>query len=243
MIHFHLNELIHCRLFEKGSIFATFETKEEVDSFMNQGEIKYKDNALIKESQEDYIKRKGPEFEKMKDSKKKKDQEKEDKKKQREEAEEAYLREQKVNGAVMHIKGLSGDASRESIKELFDSFAKIRWIDFEKGQTEAHVRFSEENKAKEALELALKAGDGELKLKEIKLEARVIDGEEEEAYWKELIKILMENKKNKPNRRKKGGRGGDFKGKRDFRHKRKQADSDGEFDEEDTENDNKKLKA
>ena len=212
----------------------TFETKKEVENFLKLEEVKYNDQTLIKESQEDYIKRKGPEFEKMKESKKKRDQEKEDKKKQREEAEEAYLREQKVSGAVMHLKGLGEGVTREAIKELFDTFAKIRWVDFEKGQSEAFVRFAEENKAKEALEAALKAGEGQVKLKGEKVEARIVEGEEEENYWKDLIKILMENKKGGKRGAKKGGRGN---GRRD-RFKRKHGD-----DDDDDGEDNKKIKA
>lgn len=81
------------------------------------------------------------------------------------EAEEAYLKEQKVPGAILHLKPMNEQATRENIKELFDSFAKVRFIDFSKGDPEAYVRFQEADKAKFALEKALEKGGGALELK------------------------------------------------------------------------------
>lgn len=108
-----------------------------------------------------YLERKAPQLEKIKESKKRKEQQKEDKEKQKREAEEAYMREQKVSGAILQLKSIGAQTTRETIKELFDNFAKVRYIDFAIGQTEAHVRFQEAGKAKEALEKALaKAPNG-----------------------------------------------------------------------------------
>lgn len=124
------------------------------------------------------------------------------KKKQKQEAEEAFYREQKVSGAVLHLKGLNDQGTRENLKELFDTYAKIKWADYNKGEPEAFLRFVEEGKAKEALEKALAANNGEITLKGAKLEARVLEGEEEEKYWKDTIQKLIETKGNKGKQRK-----------------------------------------
>lgn len=112
-----------------------------------------------------YLERKAPQIEKIKDAKKRKEQQKEEKEKQKQEAEEAYLREQKIPGAILHLKPMNDQATRENIKELFDNFAPVRFIDFSKGEPEAYVRFQQANKAKEALEKAIEKNGGTLELK------------------------------------------------------------------------------
>lgn len=183
----------------KGSVFVTFDTNEDMKKFLELSELKYHEQALQRETQEDYIKRKGPELEKHKSAKLSKEQQKEELKKQKIEAEEAFLKEQKVLNAILHLKGLNSEGTREGIKELFDNFAKVRFVDYNKGNPEAYVRFAEENNAKEALEKALEAsGDNkEIVLKEAKLECRVLEGEEEAEYWTNLIKKLAESRSNK----------------------------------------------
>lgn len=190
----------------KGSVFVTFETSEQSKTFLEQLSPKYNDADLILESQEDYIKRKGPELASIKESKLKKEQQKEQKLKQKQEAEEAYLKEQQVLGAVLHLKGFNGEATREAIKEVFDSHGQIKWVDFSKGQVEGYVRFAEAGQAALALAKAkeAKAENGELMVKGAKIEARVIDGEEEMEYWKVLIRDLCERR----NKNKSGGGGG-----------------------------------
>jgi len=183
----------------KGSVFVTFETNEQMKAFLALEKPKYQDQELILESQEDYIKRKGPQLESIKEAKKKKEEQKELKIKQKQEAEEAYLKEQQVLGAVLHLKGFNEEGTRENLKELFDSFAKVKFVDYSKGLPEAYVRFAEENNAKLALEKALEKNNGELTLKGAKLEARILEGEEETEYWRNIIRKFAEGKSNKKN--------------------------------------------
>jgi len=239
----------------KGSVFATFETNDQMKAFLELAELKYKDELLLKESQAAYIERKAPQLEKIKDAKKKKEQQKEEKEKQKQEAEEAYLQQQKVAGAILHLTAMNDQATRENIKELFDNFAKVRYIDFSKGEKDAYVRFQEAGKAKEALEKALeKAGGTALELKGAKLEARVLEGEEEEEYWKKIVQKLSESRHAKGGKGKKGGnrgRGGGRYRNDDKRNNNKRAlDDDDDGDENgdengaaDDEEKNKKLKA
>lgn len=191
----------------KGSVFVTFETSEQVKQLMDLSELKHQEEVLQKETQEDYLKRKGPVLESAKAARMKRDQEKDEKKKQREEAEEAFYKSQMVLGSVIHLKGLNSEGTRENLKELFDTYAKIKWVDYNKGEPEAYVRFVEENKAQIAIDGALKAGDGELKIRDAKLEYRVLEGEEEQEFWKDTIKKLVESK-NKGRKGKNTNRGG-----------------------------------
>jgi len=219
----------------KGSVFVTFDTKEEVNKFMEAAEIKYNEEVLIRETQENYLIRKAPELEKIKAQKAKKEQQKEEKEKQKAEAEEAFLKQQKVLGAILNIKGLNAEATRENIKELFDNYATVRYIDYNKGLVEAFVRFAEENKAQEALTKATEAASGELTLRGAKLEARVLEGEEEEEYWRQIVRKLAESRGKHKNQ----GRGGGRRGNNGAYNKNKRS-RDGE-DGEGTSN--KKAKA
>jgi len=204
----------------KGSVFVTFETNEQMKKFLELPEVKYEDTVLNRESQEAYFTRKGPELEKYKNAKKNKEQEKEEKQKQLIEAEEAYLKEQKIDGAILHMKGFNEQATREKLKELFDNFAKIRWVEYNKGDPEAHVRFLEANTAKDALEKALAAAGGKLSLAGADLEARVLEGEEEAQFWKDLVRKQAEARAGKKNNRSRGNKGKQRGGSGDYQKKR-----------------------
>ncbi|RNA41342.1 lupus La [Brachionus plicatilis] len=180
----------------KGSVFVTFETNEQMRKFLDLEEVKYKDTVISRELQEDYLKRKAPVLEKIKENKAKKEQQKLEKVKQKQEAEEAYVKEQQVAGAILHVKNLPDNATRESLKELFDIYAKVKYLDFNRGQSEGYVRFCEENKAKEVFEQV-----DELKMNDNVLEIRVLEGEEEQAYWKDIFRRLLESRsRGRPNK-------------------------------------------
>ena len=137
-------------------------------------------------------------------------------------------------GAILHLKGLNGEATRENIKELFDNFASVRYIDYNKGLVEAYVRFGEENKAAEVLEKARAAGNGEVSLRGANLEVRVLAGDEEEEYWRQVVRKLAEAR----GRRKNAGGGGGRKqrgGGRGGSNPRKRGRDDGDADENDEE--------
>lgn len=209
----------------KGSVFCTFGSDEEAAKFLAQEEVKYGETVLQRESQEAYLERKAPAFARMKEDKEKREAEREAKRKEREEAEAAFYESQKVDGSVLHLKGLPAEGTRENLKELFDNYAKVKWVDYSKGEPEAHLRFVEANKAASALEEATKASeDGKLRLMGAELEVRVLEGEEEAAFWKETISKLVDAKKNKNNRKRGGGGRGDWKRNND--NKRKNDDAD-----------------
>ena len=160
-------------------------------------------------------------------------------------------------GAILHLKGLSSEGTRENIKELFDNYAKVKFVDYNKGNPEAFVRFAEENNAVDALAKALEAsGTNTIVLKEAPLECRVLEGDEENDYWTTLIRKLAESRSNKhgkhqnTNRRRRNDNGYN-KNKNNFNKKKRSLD-DGSNGEDDNENDredndvesqNKKVKA
>lgn len=83
---------------------------------------------------------------------------------EREEAEAAFYESQKVVGSVLHLKNLPADGTRENLKEVFDNYAKVKWVDYSKGEPEAFLRFVEADKAKTALESVRDANEGKVML-------------------------------------------------------------------------------
>lgn len=182
----------------KGKVFVTFSTAEEVKAMLDVQELKYNDTKLETETQEAYVARKGTDIGQRKTRKEKKDEES-----------EASILENIKRGTAMHIKGLNENCTREDLRELFDNYKVIRWVNYMKGQPEAHLRFAEENDAKVALEEILKAKDGSVELKGSKLEIRLLEGDEELEYLKKELKEEGSRMSSSARgRRQKGGRGG-----------------------------------
>ncbi len=155
---------------------------------------------------------------------------------------------------MLHLKGFNEEATRENIKAFFDEFAKVKYVDFSKGQSEGYVRFAEKDHAKVALEKALAKLNNELTIKNAKLESRVLEGDEELQYWKDLIKNLAERRSNKKSNNK---RRGNRRGNNNYKSngKKRSLDEEGEDEEDDGDGEenengqesgeaaNKKLKA
>ena len=58
------------------------------------------------------------------------------------------LVERMTKGAVLRLTGLPSDGvAREDIQASLEVFAKVKWIDFEKGQTEVSNQQRQKNKA------------------------------------------------------------------------------------------------
>lgn len=142
------------------------------------------------------------------------------------------------------MKGLPAEGTRENLKELFDNYAKVKWVDYSKGEPEAYLRFVEADKAALALEQLKAASEGKIVLMGAELEVRVVEGEEEEKFWKSTIEKLVEAKKAKSSRgRGFGGRGGhgNNSGRGDWKKNQNRV---GKRDNENDNNrDNKRVKA
>lgn len=182
----------------KGSVFATFSTRDQCAAFLGQEAVKYNDTELICKWQTDYYASKKTE--------------KQEKAKERVTKAEPVIELPK--GAVLHLNGISGDVSRETIKAAIEELgADVAFIDFQRGDDSAHVRLSTENTAQPLLE---KLTDGKLKLEGLEVPAKVLEGDEETEYLAECVeKIKLRRKTNSGGRRHNHRRGGDKKNKHD----------------------------
>lgn len=124
---------------------------------------------------------------------------------------EAVVKEREVKqGLVLKFEGFGPDVSREDIKEVFEPYGEVSWVDFRRGDSEGYIRFAEADMvvaARDAMAESKTEFGGKLPT------FSILEGEEEDVYWKEVwIKKDMAIENNKKRRRESGGRGG--RGKR-----------------------------
>ncbi|KAI8488711.1 hypothetical protein Bbelb_334940 [Branchiostoma belcheri] len=75
--------------------------------------------------------------------------------------------------------GAPDDTVREEVSKVFQTFGDVKWIDFNKGDTQGTVRFASPGAAEAAAQVA----DGKVTLKGAELSCRVMEGEEEKTHW------------------------------------------------------------
>ena len=87
-----------------------------------------------------------------------------------------------VTGCVLAYRGLTDETSREDIKDCFNKYSEVQWVDFQRGDTEGHARFSaaDAQKVKDECE----ANKDEILAKVPEL--RVLEGDEENEYWAKM---------------------------------------------------------
>jgi lupus La protein len=225
----------------KGSIFATFKTKEDAENFVkNEDTQKYKDIELTRMMQNDYWAKKIAETKELKAAEKALKQQK--KFESRKKEENAHSATHFLKGQVMHVNGLptEGDIDIKLLKDFFSKYAPVAYAVYEPGSSEASLRFqsAEENAANKALEKineAAKETDGRTLFQGKEIECKVLEGEEEEKYWADFSKNKSAkearggfNRRGRGNKRQHQG-GRDFSNKR---HKKEEnAENTGEADE------------
>jgi lupus La protein len=206
----------------KGSCFLTFATEEDCKKFVEAPEQKYKDIKLEKVLfQKDYFEMKEKELEERKNKNKKRKDVHEQKVAEQVAAKEAAIAEL-PKGAVLKITGLGEETTREIIKEkLKDDFGvniarddgDIAFITYNKGESEAFIRFKTENYGKELLEKITKKG--KMKIQNNEVETSVLEGEEETKYLAAaLVEMKNQRLKSKNHKRKNFGKGGGGNAKR-----------------------------
>ncbi|XP_047987033.1 la protein homolog isoform X2 [Leguminivora glycinivorella] len=202
------------RLF-KGSVFATFKTKEQAQKFLEQSEVKYGENDLIRKWQEAYLAEKQEEYAAKK--------EKKDKKPKKEEQEAPQEDFQLPKGTVLHIEHGNDKIKREDIKEGFAKFGdyEIAYVDSNLGDTQGWVRFAKENAAKEVFE---KIPDGKLTFADTEVTVKLLGEEEEAEYLTKTIEHMKKRRFNY-NKNKHQNKGRNFKGRQGGK-KRKQDQHD-----------------
>jgi len=219
----------------KGSVFVVFKDKESAQNFMDLDSLKSPDDKeeLIRKWQKDYLDEKDKEFE---DKKKQRREEKQSNKKAKEFAKTGDTTEsangdgvtEKENfelplGSVLHLQGFAenGDTKREDIKDkLVQDFemdaSSIAFVYYNKGETNAKLRFQEENAAKKLADVMKeKLGDKKFLVKDTEIEFKVLEGDEESKFLEQCKKDIAERKfQGKKSHKRRGGFGGGRGGKR-----------------------------
>ncbi|KAH7958634.1 hypothetical protein HPB49_003595 [Dermacentor silvarum] len=155
----------------RGSVFATFSTKEEADAFLAKESVKFDDMELTR-----FIKQ----------GRQARQDEKAKKEAAEMEVEGGYADEPEiVLGCLLRIKGLGQDTTWESVREAIEPFAKVAFVDYPRGQTEAVLRFVEEGSAKAVLAKLDSHGKG-LNIDGNDVTAEALEGDEEVEYWKKV---------------------------------------------------------
>merc|ERR1719356_1854430 len=195
----------------KGSIFLTFKTEEAAKAFVEKEE-KYKDWALLKKFQKDYLEEKKNKFGKNKDKKPK--VEGADGKDEVEVKQEEEFTLPK--GSVLKLTGLGGEITREDIKEVLKEQCSVNidkdggdiaFITYEKGEAEAKIRFKTEGGAK-APAAAWLAKD-KVEIKGMTIVGSLLEGEEEDQFLKDSAQDLKNRRnKNRGQKRRGGGHHG-----------------------------------
>ncbi|XP_050362195.1 la protein homolog [Nymphalis io] len=193
----------------KGSVFATFKTKEQAEKFLDNKGLKYNDTDLLILWQDNYTKQKQEEYAAKKDFKKK--DKKHKGKDGKEEKEEFTL----PTGTVLHFSQGHDKMTREDIKEALTPLGQeIAYVDFKVGDAEGWVRLSKENSAKDLTE---KLTDGKVKIGESDVVFRILEGEEEKTYLEKTVEQMSKRRKNMKNF--KQNKGKNFKGKQGRKRK------------------------
>lgn len=107
-----------------------------------------------------------------------------------------------VRGMVLRFEGFGPDVTREDIKEAFEPHGEVAWVDFRRGDADGHVRFHRAGAAQTAAD-AMKTTEFGGKLPKM----FVIEGEAEEAYWKQTWEQQDAVAERSKKRRRDGGRG------------------------------------
>ncbi|XP_052814595.1 lupus La protein homolog [Mya arenaria] len=186
----------------KGSVFVVFHGDEAVKKFLTAEEVKYKDTVLEKRMLKvDYWKEKTEAKKQLQEQKEKK---KSDASERQHKDEERNFKNELTKGAILHMKGFDDKTTREDIKNLLGDYGPIAWVDFNKGDPEAWVRYDQENKATDVLEKVTAAMDGKVELNGKTLENRVLEGEEEAARWKKMFQDIRNRMSGNQRRNQKG---------------------------------------
>ena len=105
-------------------------------------------------------------------------------------------------GCVIKLTGLSKDCDREAIMTAVAKELKVTeeivkkdvYVDFSRGQTDGAVRFQEPSG--KIAELCAKLAEGEIQIAGAKVaSAKVLEGEEEEQYWKAFIEFKKKQRR------------------------------------------------
>jgi len=128
-----------------------------------------------------------------------------------------------TKGCIIFLTNLSATScDRESIREAVSDVLKVSrdvkssglYVDYNRGESSGHLRVVKGGKSDEMNELVEKLTEGSIKIKDEKVDAKILEGEEEEAYYKKLEEFLNNRKKMQHEERTKRRRSGGHQGRR-----------------------------
>lgn len=106
-------------------------------------------------------------------------------------------------GLVIMLAGLAENTTREDVRETMEVYGNVAWIDLSRGDVQGHVRFSEACEAKRAVEEMVR--DKATINGEVPELVKLLEDEEEKAYW---IKVQLKKNERRNGRDGRRGRGG-----------------------------------
>ncbi|ELU11731.1 hypothetical protein CAPTEDRAFT_173881 [Capitella teleta] len=199
----------------KGSVYVVYQTTEAAKNFIEATDLKYKDVELEKKLfKADYFAEKNGIKKKIK-APATQDEKAENGEEAKEEEPAQTVEERMTKGAILVLKSLPEDMTREDLKKIFlDIGQTVAWVDFSQGEKECRLRFPGEGLAQTALTALKEANDGKVLISDKEVEARILEAEEEVEHWKNLFESQKEmmNKKRKAKDYHRQGKRGNYKG-------------------------------
>ncbi|KFM80526.1 Lupus La protein, partial [Stegodyphus mimosarum] len=166
----------------KGSVFVTFETKEDAEKFLEAKGTKFCGTELLKEKKKDYFKRKDTFFENLRAEKAKKKAKKAEENETKPDTEVAEP--DVVPGCLLKINGLGETSTREDINEALKSYGTIAFYGYFKGNPSGVIRFETPVVAKILENAEEEDGEKKIQIGSCKATISAIEGEDEKEHWK-----------------------------------------------------------
>lgn len=203
----------------KDSVFVEFSTVDEAKAALAEP-IKIEESVLLTKMRQVYIDEKKALVQKLKEeraaSKENNNDESEKKsgKGKRKESEKSEREEKEhPKGVLLSFKNIGGGVTREILKEIFEPFGAVAFVDFSQNEPEGIIRFEDPEVCKKAFE-SVKESKKEIGNQVPELS--ILSDSEETAYWEKVA----EKQKERKNKGGRGGRGGGRGGKRGGKRQR-----------------------
>ena len=122
-----------------------------------------------------------------------------------------------TKGCIVTIKGVGKIASRDTLQMLLEPFGDIQYVDYGNDSEFGHVRFASPDSANACV---VAFADGKRELFGKVATVTLMTGDEEHAYWKQILERGKSKAANRPHRgrgrggRRGGGRGGRGRGQK-----------------------------
>jgi len=193
----YFNQIEKSYLF-KGSVFILFETKEAAEEFVERPDLKYKEKALLRYMQEEYIKVKRQEEKDKKERRKAKAHEKE----------AEAIKVDLPRKAILHFvtESESPTLRREDFKKKvleIEPSIIVSFIHYDIGDKEGNIRFNKENDGNKFLE---KLENGKITVNGFDFTLKLVEGDAEEEFLKKAVEDMQRARSKPANKAR--GRGG-----------------------------------